>query len=61
MQKKYVFTYGTLMKGEVNHNHYLDDKDYVCDGIVAGYQMFNLGRYPGIKEGDGLVLGIYTC
>lgn len=57
MKRNYVFTYGTLLKGERNHEYYLKDEDYICDGFITGYKMFNLGRYPGIKIGEGIVLG----
>ena len=56
MKKNYVFTYGTLLKGERNH-HLLNDEDYIDIGDIKGFNMFNLGRYPGIKDGDGVVLG----
>ena len=56
MTKHYVFTYGTLLKGERNH-HLISDDDYVCEGIIKGFKMFNLGTYPGIEYGDGEVLG----
>ena len=57
MKSNYVFTYGTLLKGERNHYNYLSDEDFICDGFIDGFVMFNLGRYPGIYEGEGLVLG----
>ena len=57
MKRNYVFTYGTLLKDERNHEYYLKDEDYICDGFITGYKMFNLGRYPGIKTGEGIVLG----
>ena len=57
MKNNYVFTYGTLLKGERNHYNYLSDEDFICDGFIDGFVMFNLGRYPGIYEGEGLVLG----
>ena len=56
MKNNYVFTYGTLLKGERNH-HLIDDNDYVCDATVNGFIMFNLGRYPGIYHGNGTILG----
>ena len=56
MKNNYVFTYGTLLKGERNH-HLINDNDYVCDASVSGFEMFNLGRYPGIYHGDGIVNG----
>ena len=56
MKNNYVFTYGTLLRGERNH-HYLSDEDFVCDAYIKGFKMFDLGRYPGIEVGDGIVLG----
>ena len=56
MKKHYVFTYGTLLKGERNH-HLISDDDYLCDGSINGFKMFNLGTYPGIEYGEGEVLG----
>ena len=56
LKNNYVFTYGTLLKGERNH-HLIDDNDYVCDATVNGFIMFNLGRYPGIYHGNGTILG----
>ena len=56
MKRNYVFTYGTLLKGERNH-HLISDADFVCTGCIRGFKMFNLGAYPGIEYGDGRVLG----
>ena len=56
LKNNYVFTYGTLLRGERNH-HYLSDEDFVCDAYIKGFKMFDLGRYPGIENGDGIVLG----
>ena len=56
MKNNYVFTYGTLLKGERNH-HLINDDDFVSEGMIKNYKMFNLGTYPGIESGDGIVLG----
>ena len=56
MKKHYVFTYGTLLRGERNH-HLLNDLDFVCEAKVMGFEMFNLGTYPGIYDGNGTILG----
>ena len=56
LKKNYVFTYGTLMKGERNH-YYLNDADYVCDATINGFRMIDLKSYPGIEPGDGIVVG----
>ena len=52
-----IFVYGTLMKGFYNHVAYLKDSAFVGEGSIFGYEMYNLGRYPGIIEGMGVVLG----
>lgn len=56
MKKTHVFVYGTLMKNHRNHG-YLKESTYIGDGMIEGYQMYDLGRYPGIVEGKGTVLG----
>ena len=56
MKNNYVFTYGTLLKGERNH-HLLNDEEYIDIGSISGFTMFNLGTYPGIKSGNGIVVG----
>ena len=54
--EKYVFVYGTLMKNQRNHE-YLNHSIYIGDGVIDGYQMYDLGTYPGIVEGKGTVFG----
>ncbi len=43
-----IFVYGTLMKGNSNHEHYLGKSRYLGDGLLKGYDLYNLGSYPGI-------------
>jgi|AGTN01.1.fsa_nt_gi Uncharacterized conserved protein len=52
-----IFVYGTLMKGMGNHDFYLSDSRYLGKGVLDGYRLYELGSYPGIKAGDGSVLG----
>lgn len=52
-----VFVYGTLLKGENNHNAYLKESVFVGEGNIVGYEMYDLGYYPGIVSGKGNVLG----
>lgn len=40
-----IFTYGTLMKGEINH-HFLDGSKYLCDGVLEDYGLKETGSYP---------------
>lgn len=56
MNKIYAFVYGTLMKNRRNHG-YLKDSTYIGDGAIDGYEMYDLGTYPGIVAGNGTVLG----
>ena len=56
-EKTPIFVYGTLLKGERNHNVYLRDSIYAGKGKIFGYEMYNLGHYPGIIAGYGTVPG----
>ena len=56
MNNTYVFVYGTLMKNYRNHG-YLETSTYIGDGSIEGYEIYDLGRYPGIIEGSGTVFG----
>lgn len=53
-----LFVYGTLKRGQQSpmapfmQTHF----DFVGRGSVAG-RLWNLGRYPGLTEGEGLVHG----
>ena len=53
----YVFVYGTLMKGQPNHEHFLPNENEPISATVAGYVMYDLGSFPGIIRGNGLVRG----
>ena len=56
MNQTHVFVYGTLMKNYRNHA-YLKDATYIGAGVIEGYDMYDLGRYPGIIAGKGKVFG----
>ena len=56
MNNTYVFVYGTLMKNYRNHG-YLETSTYIGDGSIEGYEIYDLGRYPGIIKGSGIVFG----
>lgn len=51
-----VFVYGTLMKGEAN-NHYLENSTFLAPATIKGYDMYDVGWYPAIVDGDGLIIG----
>jgi len=53
--QRQVLVYGTLMKGEGNHG-YLENSTYLGTTILAGYDMYDVGWYPAIVDGDGLAI-----
>ena len=54
--QRQVFVYGTLMSGEANHG-YLLNGTLLGKACIEGYDMYNVGCYPAIIPGDGLVIG----
>ncbi|WP_457756118.1 gamma-glutamylcyclotransferase family protein [Thermodesulfatator indicus] len=51
-----VFVYGTLKKGFRLHR-YLKDAKFLGKACLSGYDMYDLGWYPGIVPGPGTVYG----
>lgn len=51
-----VFVYGTLMKGEPNH-HFIEDSRFLGVYALEGYEMYNVGWYPAIIPGEGIIPG----
>ncbi len=51
----YVFVYGTLLKG-LERNYVLSEYKYVGEAYIKA-RLFDLGKYPGINKGDGIVSG----
>ena len=54
--QRQVFVYGTLMSGEANHR-YLENSAFLGKAAVEGYDMYNVGWYPAVVPGDGIVTG----
>ncbi|HAS50585.1 MAG TPA: gamma-glutamylcyclotransferase [Gammaproteobacteria bacterium] len=50
-----VFVYGTLLK-RMSRSSVLDNSLYYGLAIIEA-DLYNLGSYPGIKQGDGCVVG----
>ncbi len=48
-----IFTYGTLMSGESNHG-FISTQIFNGEGIIKGFNLFNLGRFPGIRHSKHL-------
>lgn len=59
MDKHYrnVFVYGTLMRGEANHDYYLSNSWCKGRATVSGFKMYDIGAFPGIVPGEGTVPG----
>ena len=51
-----VFVYGTLMNGETNH-HYLENSKFSGMATIEGYEMYSMGGYPAIIDGNSLIMG----
>ncbi len=51
-----VFVYGTLRRGEKRHAA-LANARFVGEGTVSGFVMYEPAGYPGIVEGDGIIVG----
>ena len=51
-----IFVYGTLLS-ELPLSYILEDSEFLGDAIASGVQLYDLGSYPGIKCGDGIVVG----
>jgi gamma-glutamylcyclotransferase (GGCT)/AIG2-like uncharacterized protein YtfP len=56
-QKVYLFVYGTLMSTNRSNRAYLDDAEYLGKFTLNGYELYDLGSYPGIVEGNDKVKG----
>ena len=46
-----IFVYGTLMRGEYNHR-LIESQELEGEGFIRGFDLYNLGRYPGIRPSD---------
>ncbi|WP_292885854.1 gamma-glutamylcyclotransferase [Methanobrevibacter sp. UBA212] len=55
-RQRKVFVYGTLMKGETNHD-FLQNATFLDKTVIEEYDMYNVGWYPAIIDGEGLAIG----
>jgi gamma-glutamylcyclotransferase (GGCT)/AIG2-like uncharacterized protein YtfP len=44
-----IFVYGTLMQQRSNHGYYLASSQFLGQGTLKDYGLYDLGSYPGIK------------
>lgn len=52
-----VFVYGTLLKGQRNYEYCLSPMEPALKGEIEGFDMYDLGAFPGIVPGSGKVKG----
>ena len=52
-----IFVYGTLLKGRSNYEAFLSPEDLIFRGEIEGFDMYELGGFPGIVHGKGIVKG----
>lgn len=51
-----IFVYGSLRRKQGN-SHWMTNAQWVGEYEVAGYQLYDLGYYPGAVTGTGKVFG----
>ena len=51
-----IFVYGTLLSG-LERSYVLNSCDFISEAVAGSSCLYNLGSYPGIKKGDGAVVG----
>jgi gamma-glutamylcyclotransferase (GGCT)/AIG2-like uncharacterized protein YtfP len=52
----YIFVYGSLRFG-FELNHFLKNSRFVGLAFTEGFKMYDLGAYPGVVKGDGVIYG----
>jgi len=53
----FIFVYGTLLKGQSNYERFLAPAEPEMRGEIEGFDMFELGYFPGVVKGNGRVKG----
>ena len=54
----HVFVYGTLLTGlNKIYGNKMDNARLVGSALLNNTILHDIGSYPGIKEGDGIVIG----
>ena len=55
--ESFIFVYGTLLKGRSNYERHLAPANPVMRGEIEGFEMYDLGSFPGVVKGIGRVKG----
>lgn len=53
-----IVVYGSLRKGAYNYNRMkmFGDIEYIKTTTLEGWDLYSLGPYPGIKQGNGTIV-----
>jgi gamma-glutamylcyclotransferase (GGCT)/AIG2-like uncharacterized protein YtfP len=57
MGERRIFVYGTLLPGERNHLELLGARHEGTARTLPGWELVDLGPFPGMREGAGIVEG----
>ena len=49
-----IIVYGSLRRKQGN-SHWMTNAQWLGDHAIDGYELYNLGHYPGVVPGEGLV------
>lgn len=49
-----IIVYGSLRRKQGN-SHWMTNGQWLGDHRIDGYELYNLGHYPGVVAGEGLV------
>lgn len=69
MNNNYIAVYGSLREGQYNYerfkNHFEEGLEYIETTTILGFDLFDLGSYPGIRYSDNpnqeLTVDILCC
>lgn len=51
-----IIVYGSLRRKQGN-SHWMTNAQWLGDHQVEGYELYNLGHYPGVIPGEGTIEG----
>ena len=51
---KYLLVYGSLKRNGFNYNRF-SGQNYIKDVLLEGFDMYDLGSYPAVCKGNGII------